>query len=125
MIYAKIRTGNKLLEVPADELNFFCKCPICGEETEVPLFEFMDNGDFDVYCDVYCDKCSNETGNYRKKLSEMHLDYRTMPLDKLKEFFELIAPYSKKDSEIQVDYDLMPLDKLTKIFKLIAPYTDK
>ena len=96
MIYTKIKTGKKLVEIPADELDFFCKCPICGEETAVPLFEFMEGGDFDTDCSVYCDKCSNETKNYKKKLSEMQIDYNSMPLDKLKELFELIAPYSDK-----------------------------
>ena len=56
----------------------------------------MEGGDFDTDCSVYCDKCSNETKNYKKKLSEMQIDYNSMQLDKLKELFELIAPYFDK-----------------------------
>jgi len=94
MVYTKIKTGNKIEEVPAYNLNFFCKCPECGKETETPLFELIESG-FDTSDSVWCDECQKKANAYRKRLSTMDINYDIMPMNKLEEAFKLLLPYER------------------------------
>ncbi|GEM_PF-2502477 len=45
------------------DLDFYCKCPICGREVAVPeFFEYFENKNFDLYGSrVYCDSCTKDS----------------------------------------------------------------
>ena len=99
MIYTKIKTSNnETIKLPVDELDFFCKCPECGKEVKVPFLELIGGGNFDTDCKVYCDECSEKAKEYRNKLKKLKADYSHMPLDKLKELYELVSFYDALDS---------------------------
>lgn len=104
MIYTKIKTSdNEIIKLSVDDLDFFCKCPECGKETAVPFLELMDGGNFDTDCKVYCDECSEKAKEYRNKLKNLKADYSHMPLDKLKELYELIFPYTESTFDDLLD----------------------
>lgn len=94
MIYTKIKTGDKIENIPADNLEFFCICPECAKETAAPLFELIESG-FDASDSVLCDECQEKANAYRERLSTMDINYGIMPMDKLREAFQLLIPYER------------------------------
>ena len=67
MVYAKI--GRKKYNL--SDLNYFCTCPSCGKETEIPeVFELIGDSDFCIEDDVYCEVCSERFRNERTFINE-------------------------------------------------------
>ena len=80
-MYVKTADGTKIDVI---DLDFYCKCPVCGREVAVPeFFEFLESGDFDPYDSrIYCDNCTRESQTFRQILSahvpESQLDRAVM-----------------------------------------------
>ena len=80
-MYIKLNDGN---QIDVIDLNFFCKCPVCGCEVAVPeFFEYFENKNFDPYDSrIYCDNCTRESKTFRQILSahvpESQLDRAVM-----------------------------------------------
>lgn len=58
-MYTKIELNGMKKEVDVSELDFYCKCPKCGEEVAVPEFwELVQEESFDPFNSaVWCDDC--------------------------------------------------------------------
>lgn len=67
-MYVKTADGTKIDVI---DLNFYCKCPVCGCEVAVPeFFEFCYDENFDPYDSrIYCDSCTRESKTFSQILS--------------------------------------------------------
>ena len=81
-MYVKTADGTKIDVI---DLNFYCKCPVCGREVAVPeFFEFCYyDENFDPYDSrILCDSCTRESKTFSQILSayvpESQLDKAVM-----------------------------------------------
>ncbi|MDE5946529.1 MAG: hypothetical protein K2G63_04385 [Oscillospiraceae bacterium] len=97
MNYIKINDNGAIKEIPLDEIETFCKCPECGKEVKTDLYELCgmveETGEMPFDIAVWCDECHDEAQTYRRQLRHMSEAYSRMPLEKLREVYNIISPY--------------------------------
>lgn len=90
------------IRIPVIDLKFYCKCPECGKETEIPEYlEFVaENEDFDPYSGgIMCDECSDELDIMREYVTSLHSAIYRMPKDKLEIVYNLMAKYHVSEDD--------------------------
>lgn len=95
-IYTKIREKDGgTREVMAVDLPFYCRCPECNNEVEIPLFdEIADDPDFDPYSTrIYCADCSAYFDKIRTRAKKVLADVNDMPVEKLHALSELLDDF--------------------------------
>lgn len=94
--YVKIKDNGKEIKRKVIDLPFYCTCPCCGKEIELPeYFELItQNEDFDPFeMNLYCDKCNDKTKSLRQSIKNLIDVVDIMPMDKLREVYGLMARY--------------------------------
>lgn len=100
-MYTKIELNGMTKEVDVSELDFYCKCPKCGEEVAVPEFwELVQEESFDPFDSaVWCDDCHDLLNATRETVQGMTSALWNMPEDKVEAVYQLLAPYFNPEDE--------------------------
>lgn len=95
MIYTKsIKTGK---ETPLTAIPLFCKCPVCGMELEMNVYDVLEmaqtsDDSLDVFS-IYCPDCNEELENTKESIRSMDGALDCMPLDTLREIHAVMLPF--------------------------------
>ena len=62
MFYVKSKIGNLAeINVEVTDENVYTRCPICGEEFNIDIQDFLLDEEFDLFgTSVYCEKCGKK-----------------------------------------------------------------
>ncbi|MBR1444352.1 MAG: hypothetical protein IJ583_12575 [Firmicutes bacterium] len=62
MFYVKSKIGNSAeINIEITDENVYTRCPICGEEFNIDIQDFLLDKDFDIFgTAVYCENCGKK-----------------------------------------------------------------